>query len=72
MRAGVPAGWPVADKTGTGKYGTVNDIALVWPPDTEPLVVSIMSSRAAPDAEHVEALVAEAAAYVITTLAGPR
>ncbi|PEW23525.1 class A beta-lactamase, partial [Bacillus cereus] len=28
IRAGVPGGWEVADKTGSGFYGTRNDIAI--------------------------------------------
>ncbi|MEV6136590.1 class A beta-lactamase [Nocardia sp. NPDC051990] len=69
IRAGVPKGWTVADKTGTGDYGTLNDIGIVWPPNAEPIVVAIMSSRTAQDAEYNEALIAEAAAYVVAALA---
>ncbi|MER7334148.1 MULTISPECIES: class A beta-lactamase [unclassified Micromonospora] len=68
VRAGVPDGWTVADKTGTGDYGTLNDIAVVWPPGSAPLVVSIMSSKATRDAEYDQALIAEAAAYAVATL----
>ncbi|MGC4789642.1 class A beta-lactamase [Micromonospora sp. DT178] len=68
VRAGVPRGWTVADKTGTGDYGTVNDIAVVWPPTSAPLVIAILSSRATRDAEYQQALIAEAAAYVAATL----
>ncbi|GGN09760.1 beta-lactamase [Lentzea pudingi] len=68
VRAGVPAGSRVASKTGTGGYGTANDIAVVWPPGREPLLIAIMSSRASADARYDEALVAEAAAYVVNTL----
>ncbi|MFD5828936.1 class A beta-lactamase [Lentzea sp. NPDC060358] len=68
VRAGVARGSRVANKTGTGSYGTVNDIAVVWPPQREPVLVAIMSSRPAADAEYDEALVAEAAAYVLATL----
>ncbi|USX52970.1 class A beta-lactamase [Lentzea sp. HUAS12] len=68
VRAGVPEGSRVASKTGTGSYGTVNDIAIVWPPAGEPLLIAIMSSKASADAEYDEALVAEAAAYVVQTL----
>ncbi|MFG3709244.1 class A beta-lactamase [Micromonospora sp. NPDC047670] len=68
IRAGVPKGWAVADKTGTGDYGTVNDIAVVWPPQAAPLVVSIMSSKATRDAEYDQALLAEAAAHVVAAL----
>ncbi|MFI6218227.1 class A beta-lactamase [Nocardia brasiliensis] len=69
VRAGVPQGWQVADKTGTGDYGTLNDIAIVWPPERAPLVISLMSSKATADAEYDQALLAEAAAYVVKALA---
>ncbi len=42
LRAGLPQGWRVGDKTGTlneGWFSTV-DIALVWPPGRAPWVVS--------------------------------
>nr|WP_238413006.1 class A beta-lactamase [Saccharothrix deserti] len=68
IRAGVPQGWTVADKTGTGDYGTLNDIAIVWPPGSAPLVISIMSSKATKDADYNQALIAEAAGYVVATL----
>ncbi|SMC66759.1 class A beta-lactamase [Kibdelosporangium aridum] len=68
MRAGVPQGWRVADKTGTGDYGTLNDIGVVWPPDAPPLVIAIMSSKSAADAKYDEAVIAEAAAYVVNAL----
>lgn len=68
IRAGLPQGWRVADKTGTGDYGTVNDIAVVWPATAPPLVIAIMSSKPAADAAYDEALLAEATRYVVTTL----
>jgi beta-lactamase class A len=68
VRAGVPAGWRVADKTGTGDYATINDFAVVWPPRSAPLLIAVMSSRSTVDAEYDEAIIAEAARYVVTTL----
>jgi len=41
IRAGVPKGWSVADKTGTCSYGTTNDIGMIWPPDRDPILVAI-------------------------------
>lgn len=41
IRAGVPAGWVVADKTGAGDYGTVNDIAVIWPPGRPPMLLAV-------------------------------
>ncbi|ANZ39545.1 class A beta-lactamase [Lentzea guizhouensis] len=68
IRAGVPKDWKVADKTGTGDYGTMNDVGLAWPPAGEPLLISLMSSKPTADAPYDQALLAEAAAYVITAL----
>ncbi|MEU4345055.1 class A beta-lactamase [Nocardia sp. NPDC023852] len=68
IRAGLPQGWTVADKTGTGDYGTLNDIAIAWPPRSAPLVIAIMSSKATKHAEYDQSLIAEAAAYVADTL----
>ncbi len=59
----------MADKTGTGNYGTINDIAIAWPPRSDPLVIALMSRRAAADAEPDEALLAQAAAFVAATVA---
>ena len=43
LRAGLPAGWQVGDKTGTsdnGNNGTSNDIAIIWPPGRAPLLLT--------------------------------
>ncbi|MDJ1131163.1 class A beta-lactamase [Streptomyces iconiensis] len=69
IRAGMPEKWVIGDKTGTGSgYGARNDIAVVWPPDSAPLVLAIMSNRADEDAEHDDKLIAEAASVVADTL----
>lgn len=68
IRASVPAGWAVANKTGTGDFGTLNDIAILFPPDGDPILLAIMSSKDTADAKYDEALIAEAAAYVTSTL----
>lgn len=51
LRAGLPAGWRVADKTGTGDYGSTNDIGLIWPPDRAPILVTayLTGTDAPPD-----------------------
>ena len=41
LRAGLPAGWRVGDKTGGGDWGTTNDVAVIWPPERRPIVVSV-------------------------------
>lgn len=49
IRAGVPPAWRVGDKTGTGQNGTTNDIAIIGPPDSPPiLVAAYLTETAAP------------------------
>ncbi|MFU8947521.1 class A beta-lactamase [Mycetocola zhadangensis] len=69
IRAGVPADWTVGDKTGAAGYGTRNDIAVIWPPDGEPIVLAVLSSRSEPDAEYDDALIAEATRLAVDALA---
>jgi beta-lactamase class A len=40
LRAGLPAGWAVGDKTGTGLGGAVNDVAIVVPPRRSPILIA--------------------------------
>ncbi|MFJ5607806.1 class A beta-lactamase [Streptomyces sp. NPDC093221] len=62
IRAGAPRGWRIGDKTGTGGYGTRNDIAIAWPPGGgAPIVLAVLSRRAAEDATRDDALIARAA-----------
>lgn len=41
LRAGLPKDWRVGDKTGGGAWGTMNDVAVLWPPGRKPLIVSV-------------------------------
>lgn len=68
IRVGVPKGWEVADKTGAGSYGTRNDIAVIWPPKGDPIVLAVLSSRDKKDADYNDKLIAEAAKEVIKVL----
>ncbi|SDZ30065.1 beta-lactamase class A [Micromonospora pattaloongensis] len=70
IRAGVPDGWVVGDKTGAGGYGTRNDIAVIWPPDRAPIVLAVLSSRDQKDAGYDNALIAEATRLVVAQLGG--
>ncbi|MFJ9623260.1 class A beta-lactamase [Streptomyces sp. NPDC101181] len=69
IKAGVPSDWIVGDKTGTGSYyGARNDIAVVWPPDSAPIVIAVLSHRGTKDAAPEDKLVAEAASVVVDSL----
>ncbi len=68
IRAGVPEGSPVGDKTGAGGYGTRNDIAVIWPPGSAPVVLAVLSSRDQEDATYDDQLIADATEVVIDRL----
>lgn len=70
VRAGVPQGWVVADKSGAGSYGTRNDIALLRPPGRDPVVLAVLTSRAGEDDERLDAAVARASEQVVAALGG--
>jgi beta-lactamase class A len=49
LRAGIPSGWRVGDKTGTCENGAANDVAIAWPPNGPPiLIASYLSDSTAP------------------------
>ncbi|HEV2673617.1 MAG TPA: class A beta-lactamase [Aliidongia sp.] len=58
LRAGLPPGWRVADKTGSGERGSTNDVGLVWPPDGAPILVSIYLTNTKAPPEHRNATLA--------------
>jgi len=60
IRAGLPSGWRAGDKTGNGRYGTRNDIAIVWPPGGAPIDIAVQSDRRTEDATSDDALIADA------------
>ncbi|MFI2507755.1 class A beta-lactamase [Streptomyces sp. NPDC018972] len=68
VRAGVPRGWKVGDKTGTGDWGRANDVAVLWPPSGAPLVIAVLTERPDREAAPSDALVAEATRRVLDVL----
>jgi beta-lactamase class A len=44
LPAGLPSGWRIAHKTGTGSDQT-NDVGVVWPPNRPPIIVAALYSR---------------------------
>lgn len=68
IRAGIPAGWAVGDKTGSGDYGTTNDIAVIWPPGRAPLVLVTYFTQTQPSALARRDVLAEAARIVVQGL----
>ncbi|MBM7837144.1 beta-lactamase class A [Alkalihalobacillus xiaoxiensis] len=68
IRAGVPDNWIVGDKTGSASHGTRNDIGILWPPDEDPIVIAVLSSKDLADAESDDALIAEATEAAVRLL----
>ncbi|WP_175853002.1 class A beta-lactamase [Burkholderia anthina] len=61
IAAGVPSGWRIADKAGSGGYGTTTDVAVVWPPSRAPIVMAISFTQPRADAPARADVVASAA-----------
>jgi beta-lactamase class A len=64
IRAGVPASWPVGDKTGSGDYGTGNDLGIIWPAGRGPIVLGVYTTQREKDAAWRNDVIAEAAKIV--------
>jgi beta-lactamase class A len=59
LKAGMPAGWRVVDKTGTSNNGVSNDLAIAWPPSRAPLLVAAYYAESPLDGDAREAVLAE-------------
>ncbi|MEU7556378.1 class A beta-lactamase [Streptomyces sp. NPDC044571] len=68
LRAGLPKDWSVAEKTGTGGYGTTNDVGIAWPPGRGPITMAVLSTQHDPAAPADEPLIADAAALLAAAL----
>ncbi|WP_260333441.1 class A beta-lactamase [Streptomyces beigongshangae] len=68
FRAGLPADWALGDKTGTGAYGTTNDVGIAWTPDGSPVVLAVLSTTSDPGAPKDDALVAGSAELLAAAL----
>lgn len=69
IRAGVPTGWVVGDKTGTGDYGVTNDIGVIWPPKKSPIVVIIYFRQKTKGAHPRDDVIAEVTKILLQELA---
>lgn len=68
IRAGVPAGWQVGDKTGSGPLGEKNDAGILFPPDGAPIALTILTVPSDPDDGRGEEAVAAATRTVLAAL----
>ncbi|ABR90152.1 Beta-lactamase class A [Janthinobacterium sp. Marseille] len=68
MLAGVPRGWIVGDKTGTGSYGTTNDAGILWTAKGTAIVAAIYFTQNDKDAAAREDVIAAATRIVVAAL----
>jgi beta-lactamase class A len=61
LRAGLPDGWRVGDKTGAGNNGATNDVAVVWPPGRAPLIIAAYFAESQLSANQRNAVLADVA-----------
>lgn len=59
IRLGLPGHWRIGDKTGSGFYGRLNDIAVTWNYAGDPLIIAALSDHAERDADTDTQLMAE-------------
>jgi beta-lactamase class A len=69
LRAGLPKGWRVGDKTGTGGHGTTNDVAVIWPPSASPLLVASYLTESPLESDARNAVLADVARAVVEAVA---
>ena len=72
MRAALPPGWTTADKTGTGDYGSTNDIGVAYGPDGQRVLLSLMTRSEPPNqvADPLRPLIADVTGAVLPWLIG--
>lgn len=64
IRAGLPKGWIVGDKTGAGGHGTSNDVAIFWPNDRAPVILSVYLNGSKLPTDKRDGIIAAIAAEV--------
>ena len=70
MRAGLPPGWTTADKTGSGDYGSTNDVGIAYGNDGQRVLLAIMTRSQGndPKAANLRPLIGELTGLVLPTL----
>ncbi|TIX89795.1 class A beta-lactamase [Rhizobium sp. P44RR-XXIV] len=65
LRAGLTKEWKVGDKTGTGNNGSYADVAVIWPPERGPILVTTFVAEGTAPAKDIEAVFAEVGKIVV-------
>ena len=59
LRAGVPKGWSVGDKTGSGNHNSANDVGIFWPSGKPPIIVAAYYTGSRASNDERDAVLAE-------------
>jgi beta-lactamase class A len=70
LRAGLPPLWTSVDKTGSGDYGSTNDVGIAFGPRGRRVLLAIMTRSQGndPQAENLRPVIGELTALVLPTL----
>ena len=60
LRAGLPKGWRVGDKSGSGDHGTRNDVGMILPPDGAPILAAVFYTESTAPFASREKVIADA------------
>ncbi|MFE1766652.1 class A beta-lactamase [Streptomyces angustmyceticus] len=69
FRAALDTDWTVADKTGTGSYGTGNDVGVAWTPDGTPIVLAVLTGKPEQAADADDELIASVTRVLVRAVA---
>jgi beta-lactamase class A len=71
VRAGLPPQWTTADKTGSGDYGSTNDVGIAYGPAGQRVLLALMTRSKAddPKAQNLRPLIGELTTLLLPELA---
>lgn len=69
LRAGLPADWQVADKSGAGQGGSRNDIGLLRPPAGKPLLAAVFHTGSVADMPQLNRVIAAVGGIIAAAFA---
>lgn len=70
LPAGVPSGWHVADKSGSGANGSRNDVGILYPPRAAPIIISVFHTGSAAPQTQRDSIIARCATIAAQTFRG--
>jgi beta-lactamase class A len=68
IRSVIPNNWVVADKTGSGDYGTNNDIAIIYPFESKPIIIAIYTTQFIKKSKRNDRIVSDVAKLALENL----